>query len=139
VILLRYYRGLSLAEIAQSTGTPFETVRTRLKRGHELLRSKLDRDCGGRACWSLALARLGELQEPGSLAIGSSSLATIGGVIMSWKYLAAAAVLVVALGTIWTTRESTALTGAAHNEAPLEADATFMKWSMGPSSTNSSK
>src|SRR5262245_45298112 len=40
-VLLRYFEGLPLAEIATRMGAPLETVRTRLRRAHELLRERL--------------------------------------------------------------------------------------------------
>src|SRR5262245_3236583 len=51
-ILLRYFRGLSAAEIARRESIPAATVRTRLARGLEMLRRRLDDAHGGnRAAW----------------------------------------------------------------------------------------
>jgi RNA polymerase sigma factor (sigma-70 family) len=55
-VLLRFYRGLAPAEIARLQSVPAATVRTRLARGLERLRAKLDRDHGGRAAWVAVLA-----------------------------------------------------------------------------------
>ncbi|HVS11050.1 MAG TPA: sigma-70 family RNA polymerase sigma factor, partial [Planctomycetota bacterium] len=55
-VLLRYYDGLSSAEIARRRRVPGPTVRTQLRRGLERLREKLDQEHGGdRQRWVLAL------------------------------------------------------------------------------------
>ncbi|HEX5051987.1 MAG TPA: sigma-70 family RNA polymerase sigma factor [Planctomycetota bacterium] len=55
-VLLRYYDGLSAAQVARKVGLPAATVRTRLLRGLERLRVELDREHGGdRAAWAGAL------------------------------------------------------------------------------------
>lgn len=51
-LVLRYYEGLSSAQIAQRTGSNENTVRWRIKRGLEQLRQRLDRRHGGdRSAW----------------------------------------------------------------------------------------
>jgi RNA polymerase sigma-70 factor (ECF subfamily) len=56
-ILMRYFEDLSAAEIARRVGVPGATVRSRLKRGLDTLRARLDGDEGGdRRKWALALA-----------------------------------------------------------------------------------
>ena len=58
-LLLRYYEDVPPREIAKRTGAPVETVRTRLKRGLERLRLRLDADHGGdRAAWCAPLTAL---------------------------------------------------------------------------------
>ena len=57
-VLLRYFEGLSAAEIARRTGTPAGTVRWRLKRGLEELRHTLDEEHGDRRAWCLLLLPL---------------------------------------------------------------------------------
>lgn len=122
VILLRYYRGQRLAEIALRTGVPLETVRTRLKRAQQLLREKLDRDYGDRASWCLALAALSPLPGPAATSLGITSLTELGGVIMSWKYVAAtAAALLALLGIYWGLREDEVPKG--HTSEPPAAEA----------------
>jgi len=54
-IYLRYWRDLAPAEIARTQDVPVETVKTRLKRGLELLRSSLDGHYGPTA-WRALLA-----------------------------------------------------------------------------------
>lgn len=64
-VLLRYYEGLSAADIARRMDIPAGTVRWRLKRGLELLRAELDRDHeGDRARWCALLAPLALPSSP---------------------------------------------------------------------------
>lgn len=58
VVLLRYYEDLPPRRIASRLGIPVNTVRSRLRRAHALLRGKLDREHGGRAAWSTAFLPL---------------------------------------------------------------------------------
>jgi RNA polymerase sigma factor (sigma-70 family) len=58
VVLLRYYEDLPPRRIAGRLGIPVNTVRSRLRRAHALLRGRLDREHGGRATWSVALLPL---------------------------------------------------------------------------------
>ncbi|MCC6408396.1 MAG: sigma-70 family RNA polymerase sigma factor [Planctomycetes bacterium] len=58
VLLLRYYEGLEPRDIAKLLRCPVETVRTRLKRGLDRLRRRLDRTCGGDRTWAGALMSL---------------------------------------------------------------------------------
>ena len=52
-IVLRFFEGLPPREIARQQGVPVETVRTRVKRGVELLRGRLDHRYGGdRRAWA---------------------------------------------------------------------------------------
>ncbi len=52
VVILHYYRGMKLAEVARKLDRKSATVRSQLKRAHEMLRGKLDSDYGGdRATW----------------------------------------------------------------------------------------
>jgi len=58
-LLLRYYDDLPPREIARRLGVPGSTVRTRIQRGLEQLRQKLDANHGGdRRAWCLALVPL---------------------------------------------------------------------------------
>lgn len=58
VILLRYFRGKTVAQIAKELGRPVPTIRTWLQRGIAQLHGKLDREYGDRQAWCLALAPL---------------------------------------------------------------------------------
>lgn len=79
-ILLRFYENQSARDVAEAEGIPLETVRTRLKRGIELLRKQLDADYGGnRRAWSLILAPLAGLQLlPASTAAATASASSAG-------------------------------------------------------------
>lgn len=55
VILLRFFEGLTHAEIAARLGLPLATVRTRQQRALARLRDRLDRELGGREAWSVGL------------------------------------------------------------------------------------
>lgn len=54
-VYLRYAEGLPPRAIAERTGAPVETVRSRIQRGLEMLRRDLDREYGDRSAWSVAL------------------------------------------------------------------------------------
>ena len=55
-IVLRYYEGLNVKEIADHQGIPSNTVKTRLQRGLSLLRERLDARYGGnRKQWLAAM------------------------------------------------------------------------------------
>ncbi|MEM7308094.1 MAG: sigma-70 family RNA polymerase sigma factor [Planctomycetota bacterium] len=55
-LILRYYEGLTAAEIAARRDTSAATVRSHLLRGRERLRELLDRRPGGREAWVALLA-----------------------------------------------------------------------------------
>jgi RNA polymerase sigma-70 factor (ECF subfamily) len=59
VVMLRYFEGLTPAQIAARRGVPAATVRSQLLRAHEQLRAALDRRHGGDArAWSVAFLPL---------------------------------------------------------------------------------
>ena len=94
-LLLRYYEDLSAAEIARRLAIPAATVRSRLKRGLDELRGRLDaRARGDRRRWALALV-------PTAVAArsGQAITAIVGGLLMmkTLAKVAAAAALLVAL------------------------------------------
>jgi RNA polymerase sigma-70 factor (ECF subfamily) len=92
-ILLRFYEDLSHKAAADELGVPIETYRTRLKRGLEKLRIRLDRTVNGdRGQWCTALAPL----------IGARIEMTAGGIGFAagaWK-LGAVLILLVGLGLV---------------------------------------
>lgn len=58
-IVLRWLEGLPVPEVAARLGVPLDTVKTRLRRGLERIRERLDeRAAGDRRAWMLALAPL---------------------------------------------------------------------------------
>jgi RNA polymerase sigma factor (sigma-70 family) len=109
-LLLRFFEGLAPAEIAAREGVPAATVRGRLKRGLDRLRARMDaRHDGDRRAWLLPLAASLEglpapplpstpASAPSSAGNGVGGAAaaslTVGAVLMSWKIVTAASVVV---------------------------------------------
>lgn len=90
-VLLRWFEGLSLDEIARREGSPAATVRTRHRRALERLRADLERDLGGAR--GLTRALLPAAGPP----LGRAAL-SVGGILVAKKLvLASAAVLCAAL------------------------------------------
>lgn len=99
-VMLRYFEGMSSADIARRQGVPSGTVRWRLKRGLDELRERLDEDYSSRGAWCLAFLAM----ERTHLAIvGTSAATTVGaGTLAAW---AGAAALMAAVGAgIYTLR-----------------------------------
>ncbi len=69
-LLLRFYEDRRPRQIAAELDLPVETVRTRIKRGLERVRQRLDREQGGRKAW---LALLAPTPHHKSLAANGSS------------------------------------------------------------------
>lgn len=92
-VLLRYFEGVASAEIARRQGVPESTVRNRLARALEQLRSRLDRERGGREAWMVAF--VGAFGRDAS-ALGGATVAA-GGVVLMSK-LVAGLVVAVAVG-----------------------------------------
>ncbi len=96
-IVLRYWQGLSPAQIAAQLAVPLDTVRSRLQRGLERLRARLDARHGSRAGWASPLLVL----EPGRQAVvGAGMVVWTFGVLMHSKMFAGAVVAVV-LAAVW--------------------------------------
>ncbi len=70
IVVLRYFDGLSSTEIAAQMHLPPPTVRGRLRTGLAELREALERRCGGRRAWTLALEPLAGQQEGDGPAMG---------------------------------------------------------------------
>lgn len=108
-IHLRYFEGLAPDEIARRAVLPVETVRTRLRRGLELLRERMDKASdGGRNAWLSALAPIALRTDPAVTLTAGTSLAAVGGAVMSAKALlsvAAAAAVVFVVYLAWPTAE----------------------------------
>lgn len=97
VVLLRYFEGLSSAEIARAMEVPAGTVRWRLKEGIDRLRAALDARHGGdRQAWSLLIAPIafapsGRLGPIGVVAMATKmKMAVVGGVTLLAGVLALA-------------------------------------------------
>lgn len=104
-ILLRYLEDLRPADIAARQGVPLATVKTRLQRGLERLRARLDADQRGeRGAWMAALVPLAHAPV-GSLPLAAplAPAAATGALMMSAKIPVAllVAVAAVAAGTLW--------------------------------------
>ena len=81
-VILRYYEGISSADIARKSGASPDAVRQRLSRAHEMLRRALDRRSGDRRTWCLALAGwLGEPAPGVSSALSLTSLASASALV----------------------------------------------------------
>jgi RNA polymerase sigma-70 factor (ECF subfamily) len=123
VVLLRYFDGLETGEIAARLDVPVETVRTRLKRAHAVLRARLDREHGDRRAW-LVLIGATDAPPPGRAVPPSVLTAVVtGGLLVGKKTLfAAAVVLLAALGT-WATWRAVGSRGATPPDPPVMAAA----------------
>jgi RNA polymerase sigma factor (sigma-70 family) len=83
-LLLRYYEDLPPRLVAESQKVPLETVKTRLKRGIEQLRSRLDDGHGGsRRKWLFALLPIAGIKLSAAKASTGIPAAVAGGLIMS--------------------------------------------------------
>jgi len=129
VVLLRFFEGLTPTEIAARDATPLATVKTRLARGIERLRERLDAAHGGRRkAWVQLLAPLSS--QAAAATVGSVGLG-LGVTVMGSKFVATvtlAGALVLAGGLWWQQRDGdepahgvTRVAGAAV-EAPLEIE-----------------
>lgn len=87
-VLLRWYEGLPPREIAARTGAPVETVRSRVRRGVEQMRARLDAEHGGRRAWVTALTPLlaGVSPAPAGAPLGAAAAAVLllGGAVGLW-------------------------------------------------------
>ncbi|MCC7170374.1 MAG: sigma-70 family RNA polymerase sigma factor, partial [Planctomycetes bacterium] len=108
-LILRHLDGVAQREIARRMNVPVETVHSRLRRGLELLRQRLDADHDGdRRAWLLGLVPFAA--QTGTISIAVLSSAAIHGVLvmlMQFKAVVVAAA-VAAVGLFWfTTTDST--------------------------------
>ncbi|MCU0862605.1 MAG: sigma-70 family RNA polymerase sigma factor [Planctomycetes bacterium] len=101
-VVLRFFEHLEVEGIAQRTGSPVNTVRSRLQRALQQLRERLDRDRGGRERWLPAVLVLAQRPLPNTAAATGTTAATVGiaGSLAMKKLLALAAVAVFGLG-LW--------------------------------------
>ncbi len=99
-LILRFFAGLDAVEIARREALPPATVRSRTKRGLELVREELDRRHGNRQAWSALFVGLLDWKH-----VGAATGATIAGgwIAMNagWKIAAAAAAVVLTLSIGW--------------------------------------
>jgi RNA polymerase sigma-70 factor (ECF subfamily) len=111
-VQLRLVDDLPPREIAERTGVPVETARTRIKRGVERLRAQIDARHAGRRGEFLALLAPLAGFEPFELGIGAAlgGKAIVGGTLMGMKAQvgAAAALAFVAALFVWSPWSPTA-------------------------------
>ncbi|MEQ1894515.1 MAG: carboxypeptidase regulatory-like domain-containing protein, partial [Planctomycetota bacterium] len=100
VLMLRFFEQLPPREVAGRLGLPLETVRTRQKRGLELLRARLDREShGDRGAWALALVRALKVSASGPQAVALLATSVAGVLVMPLgKKVALAFALLVLIG-----------------------------------------
>ncbi len=97
-LLLRYFEGLSPAEIARRSHVPLATVTSRITRAHARLRESLSKD-GGSADWVAAIVPILR-QTSVAHTVSASSIA--GVFVMSIALKIAATLVVVALVVWWS-------------------------------------
>lgn len=131
-ILARYFDGLSAPETAARLDVPMETVRTRTRRGLDLLRGRLAHLDDGRGTRGAAVLLLlaGDERARAPVhgpAAGGVAANVLGGALMGaamkWT-IAGAAVGLIALGIAWTSRDVGDDVGDDVGAAPVDAGAT---------------
>ncbi|MCA8966547.1 MAG: hypothetical protein KDC48_16825, partial [Planctomycetes bacterium] len=127
VVMLRFWHGLLPEAIAERLGVPRNTVRSRLQRGLERLRHRLDARHGDRQRWSapLLLVTGMRLQPAAATAsVGAAAFSTGIGVLMNVKMMLGVAVLVaVTLLAMWRPEETSAREETARVDAGTAAAA----------------
>ncbi|MBL8862425.1 MAG: sigma-70 family RNA polymerase sigma factor [Planctomycetes bacterium] len=142
-LLLRYYEGLPPRDIATRLGLSAATVRSRLARGLERLRARLDVEHGGRQAWLCAVIPWSRAPEPtttllGALAVKKALIAAVvllagllawqlatrgragGGALAEPEHVA---VLAPAPATASASQDATAQRAARDARRPATADA----------------
>lgn len=88
IIVRRFFDDENATQIGAALGIPASTVRSRLRRALAQLRSSLDRRCGGRHAWALALLGPAPRARTGALGLGPKLGLTLSfGVVagVSWS------------------------------------------------------
>jgi RNA polymerase sigma-70 factor (ECF subfamily) len=115
-VLLRFFENQKPGAIAKRTGVPVETVRTRLKRGLELLRAELVQQRGN---WAAVLVGLIEPRVHAAasrlLLAKAAGVGVVGGVAMSLKAKVAIALTVVACAVVAVVEVQTAPPARPHD------------------------
>ncbi|MEQ8766476.1 MAG: sigma-70 family RNA polymerase sigma factor [Planctomycetota bacterium] len=102
-ILLRFYEDLTPTQIAERTNVPLETVRSRLRRGLQRLRERLDPG-GAEDRRVLALGLLALSEPPMNVSFPMNAL--LKGVLAMKAQMKVAAGVVVLIGLTWVTLSS---------------------------------
>ncbi len=101
-LLGRYYEHLGPEELARRTGLPVATIKTRLRRGLELLRGSVERDeYEGRPAILALGAALGRPVRP----LGDGAAFSAAGTSTTFIAAAVVAGLCVVTGIVWSTRQ----------------------------------
>ncbi len=127
-LVLRYLEGCEVAEVARRLGVPLETARTRLRRGLELVRARMDRERGGRERWCVGFVSAFGLGPPSwvklgglvvSSSVGGSGVLAMGG----FKHVALVGLVVLSGCAVWfaTRNGESKPVGQARSGAGLEA------------------
>jgi len=95
-LLERWFEERSPEEIARRLGVPASTVRSRLARGHALLRERLERREGTK--WMSAMAALGNAH---GAATATSATLAIGGTLLTTGTKLTVLAVALALGALW--------------------------------------
>jgi hypothetical protein len=102
-VVMRFWHGMLPDAIAQQLGVPRNTVRSRLQRGLELLRERLDREFGTRERWTKPLGAIAGVRAAVPAATSGAMVMLFTGWLMNTKLLlGAAAVLVAAVAIPWS-------------------------------------
>ena len=104
VILLHYFEGLELVEVARRSGVPDSTVRSRLARALTKLRAELDARSGGRASWLTGLCLLAAPER----AAAPVPMFAMGSALMGKFIAVGSAVLIVVFAFVWFGQERSA-------------------------------
>ena len=97
-LVLRFFEDLQPHEIAARQKVPAATVRTRLKRGLEMVRVRLDaRHDGDRRAWALALLPLVKHGKEATALAGSGLI----GILLMKKLWMFAAIALLSVGALW--------------------------------------
>ena len=106
-LILRFLDDLTPDEVARRQGVPLETVRTRVRRGLELVRTQLDaRHGGNRRNWMLLLAPMPPIGAPAApvarvaATLPSAAPAVLGALAMK-QFVAVAISLLLIVGGAW--------------------------------------
>ncbi|MCP5042428.1 MAG: sigma-70 family RNA polymerase sigma factor [bacterium] len=102
VLNLRLVHGFELAQIARTLGIPLSTVKSRLARGTDRLRSALPTGVAIAATLSLGADRLAAMRTHVLGSIPTVGVAVVAGGTMGTKYFVALAALM--LSTLWFTQ-----------------------------------
>ncbi|MEQ8768220.1 MAG: sigma-70 family RNA polymerase sigma factor [Planctomycetota bacterium] len=125
-VLLRYLDDLPVSEVAARLDVPLETVRTRLRRGLEMLRGRLDAE---RFDWRTVLIPIAlpsmAFESTAAAAVGGTTLVTSGVWIMTlWKIGLAGVAL--ALGLWWMLASDDAVPRTRESERRSARDSAEM-------------